>query len=111
MTWRERHSLWSSPLPLLCEAPVKKTMLGYYEGKSLEKMTIKDLRIVLDKAKVGHAQIKLKKDLIAAVGRLPPRPGDTTAEDAAAAAAADAAAAAAASVPVLCCFVMLHFTQ
>ena len=71
-------------------------MSGYYEGKSIEKMSIKDLRIVLDKAKVGHAQIKLKKDLIAAVGRLPPRPGDTTAEDAAAAAAADAAAAAAA---------------
>ena len=95
-TWRGEAVLWIlfSPSPL--RSPCKENYVGYYEGKSLEKMTIKDLRIVLDKAKVGHAQIKLKKDLIAAVGRLPPRPGDTTAEDAAAAAAADAAAAAAA---------------
>jgi hypothetical protein len=60
-------------------------------------MTMHDLWIVLDKAQVDHSQLKVKKDLRAAVERLPPLPpagtraagGDGSAAAAAAAAAGD----------------------
>ena len=82
-------------------------MSGLYDGKSLNSMTVKDLRTVLDKARVDHSQLKVKKDLLKAVGRLPPPPADDTgagggdgsaaAGAGAGAGAADAAAAAAAA--------------
>ena len=70
-------------------------MAGVHNGKSVSSMTMHDLWIVLDKAQVDHSQLKVKKDLRAAVERLPPLPpagtraagGDGSAAAAAAAAA------------------------
>ena len=77
-------------------------MSGLYDGKSLNSMTVKDLRTVLDKARVDHSQLKVKKDLLKAIGRLPPPPADDTGAGGGDGSAAAGAAAGAAFGTRLC---------